>query len=507
MAENFENWYDSIILELSDIRLNDLDPKDFKSKVEGISLYPGIYQELLKRYEDYKREYDGIDFDDMLIYSKKLLSEDGVTLADFQERYRYIMIDEFQDTNKIQAEIFYLLAERYKNICVVGDDDQSIYGFRHADSGIMLRFSERFPSCRQIRLSTNYRCAKSIVESSVNLISYNTVRFSKRIKAYRSEIGKLYWKRFDSGITQARVITQTIKSRLEVGGRAEEIAVIYRNNRSSLPFINELARHKIPFYCTSQIENIHEKDIFRDIQAYYHISRAGAESDSRCVKRVLLRPLKYLKLADYNCRFIKQEMVKGCSKAAKPFDALEHISSLFADIDDLAQIDSPTEFMDRLKIVKGADNSYYNWLFMEFLKKYEGKRELGELKQEWDTLYEEALQFKTMREWFQYVEYYKDELEIVRNKKEKEGVCLTSMHGSKGLEWSWVFIVDASDKITPNVNAKKISEIEEERRMFYVAATRARDFLCISMSVGEEDHENTPTPYIREMFPQKRFNI
>lgn len=500
MAENLESWYDSIVLELSHIRLSGLDPMIFQSKVDGVSLYQGLYQDLLTQYESFKQEHRVIDFDDMLIYAKKRLMESRETLSYFQEQYRYIMIDEFQDTNKIQAEIFYLLAERYSNICVVGDDDQSIYGFCHADSSIMLAFPEKFPSCRKIRLSTNYRCAKSIVNSSVKLISNNTVRFNKRIQAYRNELGKLQWKQFDSGIIQARVITESIKFHLQTGMRPEEISVIYRNSNSGLPFINELTRHKIPFYCTSQIENVHEKEIFRDIQAYYHVSRTGADSDSRCVKRVLCRPLKYLKLSDYNCRFIKNEMLKGCSKAANPAYAHEHVSALFEDVEALKEIDNPVEFMDRLKTVRGADKTYYNWLFLEFIKKYEGKKEIGELKQEWDTLYEEAMQFESMKEWFQYVAHYKEELEIARVKKEQVGVCLTTMHGSKGLEWKCVYIVDAADKITPNAYAKEKSELEEERRMFYVAVTRAKDFLYISMSVGEEAHQSEFTPYLSELF-------
>lgn len=504
IADNLDSWYDSITLELSCIRMYELEPSSFESKVDGISLNQGLYENLLIEYEKFKKEIHAIDFDDMLILAKKRLRENKEILTYYQEKYRYIMIDEFQDTNKIQAEIFYLLAERYRNICVVGDDDQSIYGFRHADSSIMLEFPEKFPDCYKVNLSTNYRCSKLIVDSSVNLISNNTVRFEKRILAYRKEAGRLLCKRFDSELKQADVITNTIKVMLDKGVQAEEIAVIYRNNRSSIPFINELGRHKIPFYCTTQIEDIHERDIFKDIQAYYHVSRAGTESDIRNIKRVMLRPGKYLKLADYSdSKFNPSEMLRGCNKAVRPVQAKEHIHSMFEDLKDLSTIDNPTEFMDRIKTIRGADNTYYSWLFAEFLKKYEGKREPGELKQEWNTLYDEAQHFDRMEEWFQYVEHYKDELEVVRNRKVKEGVCLTSMHGSKGLEWKYVYIVDAADKITPNAYAKEKNEIEEERRMFYVATTRAKDFLCISMSVGDGDHDFEPTPYLREMFPNK----
>lgn len=504
IADNLESWYDSMTLELSGIRLYGLNPSAFESKVEGISLYQGLYEDLLNEYENFKREIHAIDFDDMLILAQKRLLESDETLSFFQEKYRYIMIDEFQDTNKIQAEIFYLLAERYRNICVVGDDDQSIYGFRHADSSIMLEFPEKFPDCRKVYLSTNYRCSKSIVDCSVKLISNNMVRFEKRILAYRKEAGKLLCKKFDSELMQASVITNTIKDMLENKVQAEEIAIIYRNNRSSMPFINELGRNKIPFYCTTQIEDIHERDIFKDIHAYYHVSRAGEESDIRMIRRVMLRPGKYLKLADYNsCKFTLPDMLKGCGKAAKPASVSGHIRSMFEDLTDLSKINNPAEFMDRIKIIRGADNTYYIWLLAEFLKRFEGKRELGELKQEWNTLYDEAQHFDSMTEWFQYVEHYKDELEILRSKKVREGICLTSMHGSKGLEWKYVFIVDAADKITPSAYAKEKNEIEEERRMFYVAATRAKDFLCISMPTGNGDHEFEPTPYLREMFPHK----
>lgn len=116
---------------------------------------------------------------------------------------------------------------------------------------------------------------------------------------------------------------------MKSGIKANEIAIIYRDNRSSLPFVSELTRVKISFYCTSRIDDIHEKEIFKDIQAYFHMTRAGADSDARYVKWVLLRPLKYLKLTDYNCRFVKDEMTKGCRKAKKTVQAQEYILSLF----------------------------------------------------------------------------------------------------------------------------------------------------------------------------------
>ena len=500
MADNIDNWYDSLVLEMSNVIVREEDLRDYQAKTEGINLYPELFIEMINKYQEYKHENEVIDFDDMLVEAKKRLIEDSKILDMFQEQYRYLMIDEFQDTNRLQAEIFYILANKYRNICVVGDDDQSIYRFRCAEPGIMLNFQKSFPDCKVIKLICNYRCASNIVNISKHLIEHNKVRFPKEIKANRGTRADIKVNLYDSPIEQAESIANQIILLKNRGIKEEEIAIIYRMNNSSTPFINEFMKKKISYYCTSQIEDIHSKAIFRDIISYYIASHNMADKIDDIVKKtVLQRPLRYLKYDNYNCEFVLESMLRCCNSAKKPEEAKMHIRNIFEDLKALSNINNPKDFIDRLKLVKGSNNTYYKWLFDDYRHKHADSDDFSEIKIEWDNIYEEASQFLTFEDWFLYIKNFENEVKMKRNDKIKKGVCLTSMHSSKGLEWTYVFIVDAYDGNTPNCNATLLEDLEEERRMFYVAVTRAKDNLQISYTVGSDNHPNMPSIFIKEM--------
>lgn len=466
------NKIDGLVKEvmsgISFTKNNGSNAKDYRLDSVRQSDFLRIYE----RYEEYKHELGKIDFDDMLIIFREKLLSDSELLGELQTRYKHITIDEFQDTNKIQADIFYMIAGEDGNIFVVGDDDQSIYAFRAAKSGIMLDFPKEYPNCKIINLDTNYRSGRAIISAASNLISNNTERFDKEFKAGRDFEGNVVYKKYNAATDEADEVTKQIKGMTEKGVDLKSIAILFRTNMQAVIMVTNLIKKEIPFYATEKIPGIHEDPIFNDIKAYYRLSE-GIEKKGD-VQRILNKPGRYLKAEPFkNCRFDKDELLVAAG-SLKPF-AREKIIDMVWDIQALKGR-APKEFMEYLDKVMG----YRNWL--KESAEYFGKEE-AEFLDIFDLLQEEAKNFKTMKEWLEYAGWYEQRIKQATKKENREGVCLSTFHGAKGLEWETVFIIDANEGICPYRKAETAEEIEEERRMFYVAMTRAKDNLqmCYSM--------------------------
>ena len=427
---------------------------------------------IYEKYEEYKAELGKIDFDDMLIVFKEKLLSDATLLAELKSQYKYITIDEFQDTNNVQADIFYMIAGDDGNIFVVGDDDQSIYSFRAAKTGIMLDFPKRFPRCKVINLDTNYRSGKNIIKAAANLIGNNAERFDKEFKVGRNNEGNVIYKKYETTSDEADGIVRQMIKMNERNADFNDMAVLFRTNMQAVIMVTSLIKNKIPFYATEKIPGIHEDPIFNDIKAYYRLAE-GIEKKGD-LQRILNKPGRYLKSESFkDCKFDEDELLDAAS-TLKPF-AKEKIEDMVWDIQALSG-KCPKAFMAYL----GKDMGYRDWL--KESATYFGKDE-AEFLEVFDVLREEAASFNTMKEWLEYAQWYEQKVKLAAKKENREGVCLSTFHGSKGLEWETVFIVDANEGVCPYKKAITEEEIEEERRMFYVAMTRARDNLqmCYTM--------------------------
>lgn len=443
----------------------------------------GLFNEIYRQYEEYKLRIGKIDFDDMVILFRDKLKTDNDFLLYLKNRYKYITIDEFQDTNKIQAEIFYMIAGDDGNIFIVGDDDQSIYGFRAAQSQIMLDFPKKYPNCRQIYNSTNYRSGKDIIKYSSNLIKYNKNRFLKEFHVNRSDDGEVKLTKYDNGAAENKDLIKTIMADHDKGASYDDMAVLFRTNSQAVPITTLLVKKDIPFYMTEHISGIHESPIFGDIKAYYRL--ANKKEKEGDVQRILNKPSRYLKSELFkDCRFDKKEMLYA-ARSLKPF-AREKIIDMFWDIEHLKG-KNPTDFMRALSMGIG----YRSWL--KDRAAYFGK-DVNEYYQIFDALKEEADMFSTMEEWIEYAVSYEKKLREASKAANRKGICLSTFHGSKGLEWKNVYILDANDGFCPYKKAETSEELEEERRMFYVAMTRAKDKLHIMYVNSKLD----PSPYLYE---------
>lgn len=445
-------------IETSDYNLALVDQDDFLR----------IYE----KYEEYKTELRKIDFDDMLIVFRDKLLSDSTLLAELKTQYKYITIDEFQDTNNIQADIFYMIAGDDGNIFVVGDDDQSIYSFRAAKTGIMLDFPKRFPKCEVINLDTNYRSGKNIIDAAANLIGNNVERFDKEFKAGRRTDGNVIYKKYETASDEADGITRQIMKMKEKNADYNDMAVLFRTNMQAVIMVTSLIKNKIPFYATEKIPGIHEDPIFNDIKSYYRLSE-GIERKGD-LQRILNKPGRFLKSEAFKYCTLDKEDLFDAASTLKPF-AKEKISDMLWNIQTLSG-KCPKDFMAYLGNIMG----YRDWL--KESAAYYGKDE-SEFLEVFDVLREEAASFNTMKEWLEYAQWYEQKVKLAAKKENREGVCLSTFHGSKGLEWETVFIVDANEGVCPYKKAITEEEVEEERRMFYVAMTRARDNLqmCYTM--------------------------
>lgn len=488
---DLEEYIRQLMTEISYVKNSRTNPATYISNVCSSTDFVQFFH----AYEDYKREHSFIDFDDMLILCRKVLIHMPEELKYWKEKFKYIMIDEFQDTNRIQADIFYMLAGKNGNIFVVGDDDQSIYGFRSADSTIMLEFQKTFPQCTKIYLDTNYRSCENIVEGAARLVKNNQVRFEKQIKASRKESGTIFTVCHKDALSQAISVIENVRQLHKNGIDYNDMAVLYRTNNENQFLVGaliSLKEDKIPFYTTENPKDIHNEFIFGDLMAYWRLAEGNWKDGD--LQRILNRPSRYLKAEVFkDCKYNLNDMLQHCDR----LDGSGRISQAKSMIFDLVM---------HVKKLKGkAPEDFINYVmnmiqYKKWLSDYAaftGKKEedlLGILQM----LKEEAKEFTTMADWDAYAKFYAKKIQELRRKKVKNGLCLSTFHSAKGLEWKAVILIDCNEGICPYHKAENPAEFEEERRLFYVAATRAKDTLLMFYLKTNGDMEQSPSRYLSE---------
>ncbi len=473
--EDETEFVTSVLGEISMVKNTGVDLVHFYSTTCAAEVFRRLYSQ----YHEYLYQHKLIDFDDMLVYTYELFRERADILSAWQRKYQYILIDEFQDINKIQYDIVKMLAAPEHNLFVVGDDDQSIYRFRGAKPEIMLRFFDDFPDGKRCLLDTNYRSQANIVTASLNLIEKNKERYEKKFQSSIPATGEVEYALFKNQREQNMRIVRDIYERIERGGGYEEFAVLFRTNTQPRVLMEQFMEYNIPFYAKDSIPNIYEHWIARDLFAYIRIAQGSRQRSD--FLQIMNRPKRYISresLDDEQVAFdVWEWFYEEQPWVAKRIQQLEH------DIKMLERM-NPYAAINYIRRGIGYD---------EFLKEYADYRRIREddLFDVLEELHASAKEYNNFEAWFLHIEEYAEELEKIRMQKQetKQGVTLATLHSAKGLEYDHVYIVDVNEGIMPYKKAVLEQEIEEERRLFYVGMTRAKQDLHL-FSTRQINHKD-----------------
>jgi len=464
-VEDEEDLIQSIISEIGVMKGDMIPLEHFYSGCLG----EDVFRELYLQYERIVTGKGKLDFDDMMVYCYELLIARADILKGLQNRYRYILVDEFQDINKIQYEITKLLAKPNNNLFIVGDDDQSIYGFRGAKPEIMLHFKDDYPDVTTTLLDVNYRCSRNVTEGALRLISNNTARFDKKIISSNDFEEPIRIHHVQTiGEENSHVLSQ-IKEYVKEGIPYDNIAIIVRTNIQARGIVNRLMEYTIPFQVRDRVPCIYDHFAVKNVLDYIRMAMGNRDRD--LIMRIINKPNRYVSRELLLDSYIDFKELKD-SVANKEWIA-ERIQQLEYELKILSGL-KPFAAVHFVRKAIGYD---------EYLREYAEYRHLNveDLYGVLDELQEMAKQYKTFSEWFDGIDEYRVtfEMHTKQDPKEKTGVVVTTMHSAKGLEFDAVFILEANEGMTPYKKATKPEEIEEERRMFYVAMTRAKSHLHI----------------------------
>lgn len=447
---------------------------------------------LTKKFDGWKRRNEKIDFDDMLTECYEVLSQDEKTRKMWQDRFDYILVDEFQDVNRAQYACLQMLVAPKNNLFVVGDDDQSIYGFRGASPSFMLDFPKDFPGTEKVFLDVNYRCSGRIIRLASQVIGTNMSRYEKNIKGDR-DLGERInvFVAKDSG-EEAELTAQKIARLLEEGMPIEEIAVIFRTNIQGGAFARALFRRGIPYHLRDGGFHLYDHWIARDLAAYLFLAE-NRDSDASLL-RIVNKPKRYISkdlLAEAG------QMPYGLLRSLHVCPSLqkwqaEHLESLEEDLRQI-QKRKPYEALRYVRKVVGYD---------EYLSDYAvyRKASLSNMIEIADEITETAKGTESGTEFVRKMEELSRQMkEQSKQKGNTHGVTLTTFHGAKGLEFGAVFLPSLAEGIIPYEKGRKGSALEEERRLFYVGLTRTKDRLFLSFTENRYEKPLKPSRFLMEM--------
>lgn len=473
--EDQEDFLQSIIGEISQVKSEMIALSNYYSKSCGEAVFRSIYQIYTKKLAAMRK----IDFDDMLVYCYELLKERPDILANWQNRYQYILIDEFQDINPIQYEIVKLLAAPQNNLFIVGDDDQSIYRFRGARPEIMLGFPKDYPDAGQVLLNVNYRCSRDICECAARVISRNENRFSKDIHAAADYVEPVRIHRVKTRQDENLHMIKLIQEYKRQGIAYESMAVLYRTNMQPRSAVSALMSYNIPFQMRDTLPSLYQHFTVQHILTYIRIALGDDRRSS------------YLSIINKPKRYISREAF-----TEEQVD-LEQLMDDYSDkkwvVDNLLQLSNDLHVLRKMTPYAAVTFIRKAIGYDSYLKEYADYRRISadELYQVLDELSEQVKPYKTYEEMFSGIEAYEEKLKEKRQtvsapsrESLEKGITLTTMHSAKGLEYEVVFIIEANEGFTPHKKSVLPEELEEERRMFYVAMTRAKRYLHI-YSVSE----------------------
>lgn len=449
------------------------------------------FRKLYRAYEGYKERHEKLDFDDMLTQCYQLLREDAAAREYWQRKYKFILVDEFQDVNQAQFACLQILAEKHQNLFVVGDDDQSIYAFRGARPDFLLHFPTLYPAAKKVTLNTNYRSTERIVNLAERVIGNNEVRFVKNMKGIGEAGDKVTFFLAEDAAKEAAHIAEKIGRLLDEGVPLTEIAVIYRTNLQGGAFARELYKRGIPYDLRDNSGNVYEHWVAKDLLAYLLLAE-NEESDS-ALRRILNKPKRYIGkdlLAEAEAMpytllrsFFVCPSLKGWQE--------ENLENLRIDLNQIRKR-TPYDALKYIRKVIGYD---------EYLEEFAAYRRTSAqvLQEIADEIMETAKDCADVRSFREQLERLSLQMKEQSRKKgqKRNGVALMTMHGAKGLEFRAVFLPSLVEGIVPH--EKGMDTVAEERRLFYVAMTRASEKLCLSAILQRYEKERKPSRFLAEM--------
>lgn len=403
----------------------------------------------------------------------------------------------------MQYETVCMLAEPENNLFIVGDDDQSIYGFRGAKPGIMLSFPKRFPDTKQIVLGVNYRCSDEIMKAAERLIGKNNERYEKYIVANKGKEQPVHMKKCENLPDEAEKIVAQIQMYQKEGIAYQEMAVLFRTNMQMRLLAGKLMEHGVPFTMRENLPNLFDTWMAKDIMCYLQLA-LGNRSREKFLK-IANRPVRYLSRTAFTEPEVSFDKLRAYYAVKNQEWMEERIWNFEYDLKNLASL-SPYAAIHFIRKGIGYD---------EFLKTYADERNVN--ADDWfdvlDEMQEMARDKKSIPEFLSFVENYGDTLEEMRQEqkkqqvKEEPGVSLMTMHASKGLEFPVVFVPTLNEDIVPYRKAVQEGNLEEERRMLYVAMTRAKTYLHLSFVKERFHKEAEPSPFLYEISPALKNKI
>ena len=483
-ADEEKDYLQELAIEIGNVKYNCMDIEEY----EPVKYTTEKFRKLYRTYEETKKKYRKIDFEDMLIQCRDLFMKRPDILKKWQEKFQYILVDEFQDVNQAQYDVVRMLAAPQDNLFVVGDDDQSVYGFRGAKPGIMMEFMKDYPKARQILLDVNYRSSGYIVKGALRVIGNNKIRFKKKIEAFRKPDETVHVQEVKDPVQEAEYVLERIREYREKGVSYTEMAVLYRTNVDARAMSELMTEYQIPFVMKEHLNNIYEHFIALDMISYLRLSQG--EYDRKYFLQIANRPNRYLTRESMKTGNVSYESLRRYYRdkdwMVDRIDQLEWDMKMICD-------KTPYAAIQYIRKRMGYD---------EFLKEYAAYRKISseDLFAVLEEIWQNSKGYGTIKEWFEHIESYGKMLKE-QNKKngEKEGVNLMTMHAAKGLEFDTVFVIEANEGSCPYKKATTDEEIEEERRLFYVAMTRAKRKLVISYVKEKNGKDLLPSRFVSEL--------
>ena len=464
-----------------------------------------------REYEAQMRANNALDFDDLLVKTVQLLQTQPDVLESYQERFRYIMVDEYQDTNTVQFQLVSLLAGKYKNLCVVGDDDQSIYKFRGANIRNILDFEHEFPDAKVIKLEQNYRSTGNILNAANSVIANNRGRKEKSLWTENGEGELIRLRQFDTAFDEADFIGEDIKSAVRQGGSYNDSAVLYRTNAQSRLLEEKFIAMNIPYKIVGGV-NFYARREIKDLLAYLKTIDNGR--DDVAVRRIINVPKRGIGLTTINRiqesatergigfyeALLAPGLIAGVGRSATKLDSFAALIEYFKTLAEEMNItDLLQEVIEKTGYIESLEN--------------EDKEEAKTRKENIDELiskaatYEESCQDKdekaTLSGFLEEVALVAD---IDSLDEDQEYGVLMTLHSAKGLEFPRVYLAGMEDGLFPgymSINAGDREELEEERRLCYVGITRAEQELTLTSArrrmVHGETQYNPMSRFVKEI--------
>ncbi len=464
---NYEENYRAIKSIISNNKNALIDSNEFERFVNND--YDEMILDIYKRYENRLKRNNSVDFDDLLMLPIILFRKYPSVLKEYQEQYRYILIDEYQDTNEAQYLLAKMISAKYKNICVVGDDSQSIYSWRGSNYKNILNFEKDYPDCKTVYLEQNYRSTKTIIEASNELIKNNVHRKDKNLWTDNEQGVKIEYHTALNEKDEAYYVIKEINKLVDEGVKLKDIAVLYRTNAQSQNFEKELVLSNIPYKVVGSVYFYNRKEI-KDLMAYLKL--IYNKDDDVSLSRIINVPKRKIgKTTLDNLREKANSLnvsLYDAIDAGKELEFKKLIEELRNQKDEMTLVSFIELVLDKTGLIKELENE----------DTIEAESRIENLK-EFKTIaiqFEENYGIISLEDFLNEISLVADITEY----RDSDGITLMTIHSAKGLEFDHVFIVGLEESIFPHLNSFESQEqLEEERRLCYVAITRAKKRLWL----------------------------